>query len=181
MIPKVLVPLAPGVEEMEAVIIIDVLRRAGWEVVTAGLVEGSIQGSRDVELRADAPLSALDLNFFSMLVLPGGGGGVEGLSSCEGLFDMAARLLSEGQYVGAICAAPLILHQAGLLQGRRCTSHPTVQDQLVGAEYLEERVVVDGTLVTSRGPGTAFDFALKLVELVDGEKKAALLAKAMCL
>ena len=181
MTPRVLVPLAPGVEEMEAVIIIDVLRRAGWEVVSSGLVEGSIQGSRDVELRADAPLGALDLNFFSMLVLPGGGGGVERLSACEGLFAMAERLLNEGKYVGAICAAPLILQQAGLLQGRRCTSHPSIQNQLVGVEYVEDRVVIDGTLVTSRGPGTTFDFALKLVELVDGKEKAGMLAEAMCL
>lgn len=166
---RVLVPLARGCEELEAVTVIDLLRRAGIEVVTAGLDEGVVEASRGVKLVPDTTLEeALDQEF-DMVVLPGGGPGAKRLAGDQRVTQLLKRLAESEKFTAAICAAPMVLAGAGLLRERRATSFPGALDGLDhGARYVEESVVQDGTVVTSRGPGTAMDFALHLIELLAG-------------
>jgi 4-methyl-5(b-hydroxyethyl)-thiazole monophosphate biosynthesis len=177
--PTVLVPLANGVEEMEAVIIIDVLRRAQWTVVTAGIDEGVVTASRGVRLLPDRPWAGVDPSGFDVLMIPGGGPGVERLLKDARLLAILRDFDRAGKWIGAVCAAPLVLQAAGILRGRRATCHPGVADRLTMTPRLDERVVVDGRLVTSQGPGTTMEFALAMVRLVDGDKKAQSLAQSM--
>ena len=179
---KVLVPLATGCEEMESVIVIDTLRRAGWEVVTAAVDEGPVCCSRGVRLLADARWRELDPIDFDLLVIPGGKGGVDRLLEEPALlesvriFDLAEKPLA------AICAGPLVLEAAGVLAGRTCTSHPSVADKIrEGTRVDTPEVVQDGHIVTSQGPGTTFAFALTLVALWENQEKAEALADEMLL
>lgn len=180
---RVLVPLAPGFEEIEAVTVIDVLRRAGAEVVTAGTQPGPIEASRGVKVIPDKTLDEVRPEEFEMIVLPGGGKGVENLQRHPRFQAIVREFFAKDKQVGAICAAPSLLAAAGLICGKSVTSHPSVKQAVAKtALYKEERVVTDGKLVTSRGPGTAMEFALKLAEILAGpekvsELKAAMLAK----
>jgi 4-methyl-5(b-hydroxyethyl)-thiazole monophosphate biosynthesis len=170
---RVLIPLADGVEEMEAVIIADVLRRAGWQVVLAGIAgPDPVVGSRGVRLIPDAAFGDENLATFDMLVLPGGGPGTQTLCRTEEVLDAVRDFTAAGKTVGAICAAPLVLHAAGVIAGRTVTCFPGVGPQLKGARVLADRVVIDGQLVTSQGPGTAMAFALALIRQRDGEAAA---------
>lgn len=164
---KVLIPLAPGCEELEAVTVIDILRRAGIEVITAGLVAGPVRASRDTVLLPDTTLDEALHQDYDLIVLPGGMPGSEHLKNDVRVIGLLQKMAAAGKYVAAICAAPMALYAAGLLQGKRVTSFPGVLDELPGSHtYLNNAVVVDGNIVTSRGPGTAMDFALALVELL---------------
>ncbi len=165
---RVLVPLAPGFEEIEAVTIIDILRRAEVTVVVAGTVPGPITGSRGVVVVPDTTLDAVSEPPFDMVVLPGGGPGTDNLRRDPRIAALVKAQTERGGYVAAICAAPTVLGDAGLLAGRRATSYPAYRSQLPGADYRTDRVVVDGKLITSRSPGTALEFALTLVEHLAG-------------
>ncbi len=169
--PRVLVPLATGFEDLEATTIVDILRRGGIEVVTAGLAPGLIQGARGMQVQPDAALDEVLDQDFDMIALPGGLPGAEHLKNDGRIQTLLKRLAASGKYTTAICAAPMALAQAGLLEGRKATSYPGALDKLkpAVAAYLTEPVVVDGKVVTSRGPGTAMDFALTLVELLAGQ------------
>jgi len=183
---RVLVPLADGVEEMEAVILIDTLRRAGIEAVGAGLHGLEITGSRGVVLQADTLLQEL-LNQdpcgagFHAIAIPGGGPGTDACCEDDRLIELVRDMHAAGKWIAAICAAPKVLLKAGVLEGRAATCHPGVADQMGGMTLSTDRVVVDGPIVTSRGPGTGFDFALRLIELLDSPAKAASVAGPMCL
>ena len=177
--PTVLIPLANGVEEMEAVILIDVLRRAEWQVVVAGVDDGVIKASRGVRLVPDTPWADLTPDDFDILALPGGAGGTDRLSQHRPLLELIRRFDRAGKWIGAICAAPLVLQAAGILTGRQITCNPGVAAKLTVTPRRTERVVVDGRLVTSQGPGTTFEFALTLIRLVEGEAKASTLAESM--
>jgi len=169
---RVLLPLAQGCEEIEAVTLIDILRRAGIEVITAGLAPGPVCASRGTVLLPDTTLDLVLSETFDMIVLPGGMPGSEHLKNDTRVISLLQRLAVAGKFVAAICAAPMALHAAGLLEGKRATSFPGVLDELPGSHhYLDEAVVVAGNIVTSRGPGTAMDFALTLVELLAGKRK----------
>ena len=169
---KVLVPLAQGCEELEAVTIIDILRRAGIDVVAAGLAAGPVRASRGTVLLPDTTLDEVQQQSFDMVVLPGGMPGSEHLKNDARLIALLQRTAAAGKHVAAICAAPMALHAAGLLQDKQATSYPGVLDQLPGTHrYSLDAVVTDGKVVTSRGPGTAMDFALTLVELLVGKPK----------
>ena len=171
---KVLVPLAPGCEELEAVTVVDILRRADVEVITAGLSSGPVRASRGVVLVPDSALDDVLQQAFDMIVLPGGMPGSAHLKNDARIQALLKRMAAAGCYTAAICAAPMALHAAGLLEGKRVTSFPGVLDALPGAhQYLSDAVVVDGKVVTSRGPGTAMDFALTLVELLVGKDARA--------
>ena len=164
--PRVLVPLAPGFEDLEATTIIDLLRRANIEVVSAGLQPGLIQGARGLRVQPDAELDAVLDQTFAMIVLPGGMPGAEHLKNDARIQALLKRHAAAGHYTAAICAAPIALAAAGLLAGKRATCYPGFE--LPGSLADDAAVVVDGHVVTSRGPGTAMDFALQLIELLAG-------------
>ena len=176
---KILVPLADGFEEIEAVTIIDVLRRAGFEVTVAGLHEGACRGSRGISLLAEKLISSIKPEDFDMIVLPGGQPGVDHLRKDARVLEAVRSMQKQGKIIGAICAAPLVLRDAGLAAGVKLTSHPSVEAELSASDYQKTRVVAEGKLITSRGPGTAMEFALKLVEILAGKEKAEELSKAM--
>ncbi len=169
---KVLVVLAEGFEEIEAVTTIDILRRADEEVVLAGLEEGSVPGSHRIRVLPDASLANVDWRDFDALVLPGGAPGFINLGNDERVLRMIREMDRAGKYVAAICAAPSVLIKAGILQGRRATVHPSGEEEVAScAQFSADRVVVDRNIITSRSPGTAMEFALKLVELLAGKEK----------
>ena len=170
---SVLVPLAQGCEELEAVTIIDLLRRAGIEVVTAGLDAQPVRASRGTVLIPDTTLEEVAARDFDMVVLPGGLPGADHLDQDARLHELLARTVAADRYVAAICAAPKVLASRGLLNNRKATSFPGVLEKLSvpGLAYREEAVVQDGKIITSRGPGTAMDFALALIAILAGEAK----------
>jgi 4-methyl-5(b-hydroxyethyl)-thiazole monophosphate biosynthesis len=182
---RVLVPLAEGFEELEAVTIIDLLRRAGVEVVTAGLAPGPVRASRQTVIVPDTTLDAVLDQDFDMVVLPGGMPGAKNLDQDARVKALLRRMAESGRFTGAICAAPMVLAHAGLLSGKKATSYPGFVDSmgLADVTYVAEPVVRDGKVITSRGPGTAMDFALTLIEVLVGrarreEVEAALLRPA---
>jgi len=166
---RVLVPLAEGFEELEAVTVIDILRRAGIEVVVASLAASPVTGSHGLRIAADTPLAALVEQDFDMIALPGGMPGAAHLKNDARVAAIARRLAARGRPVAAICAAPMVLAAAGLLNGRRATCFPGFLDDAAGTTVTDEPVVSDRGVITSRGPGTALDFALALVETLEGE------------
>lgn len=168
---RVLVPLAPGFEDLEATTIVDLLRRGGIQVVTAGLQPGLVQGARGMRVQPDAVLDDVLDQDFAMIALPGGMPGAENLKNDARIVALLKRMAGAGKYTAAICAAPIALAQAGLLDGRRATSFPGFVDKLAipGGQYTGAAIEIDGKVVTSRGPGTAMDFALELVRLLAGE------------
>ena len=178
--PKILVPLAAGFEEIEAVTVIDVLRRADLEVTVAGLGELTVRGAQGVCVQADALLGDLDLSAFGAVCLPGGMDGTLAMMEDERLLGLIRDLHGRGSLVAAICAAPMVLVRAGIESGQRLTSHPGVRERLGAAEVCDQpRVVRSGALITSQGPGTSMEFALALVEEICGASKAEELATAM--
>ena len=166
---RVLVALADGCEELEAVTIIDLLRRAGLVVVTASLSDTlQVSASRGVSLLADKLLDDVSTDQIDMLVLPGGQPGTDTLNADPRIHALIQHLYEADRLIAAICAAPMVLAKAGLLDGRRATAYPGTLDNMASASTIlsEDPVVVDGNVVTSRGPGTAMDFALTLIELL---------------
>lgn len=177
---KVLVPIADGSEEIEAVSIIDVLRRAGAEVTVASVDSVQVTASRGVRLVADTLIKDCVGKTYDLVVLPGGMPGAEHLRDSPELTEILKLQKKEGRLYGAICASPSVVFQHhGLLEGRKATSHPNFSDSLNRREAVDMRVVVDGNCVTSRGPGTAIEFALTLVELLFGKEKASEVAGPM--
>lgn len=170
---RVLIPLAHGCEELEAVTIIDLLRRAEIEVITAGLEPGPVTASRGVVLLPDVNLDEVLGENFDMVVLPGGLPGADHLDNDPRVRGLIRRMAEAGKYTAAICAAPKVLANAGLLDGKMATSYPGVIDamDLPSTEVLQQSVVTDGKVITSRGPGTAMDFALTLIETLAGQEK----------
>ena len=165
--PRALVPLAAGCEELEAVTIIDLLRRAGIDVTVAGLEAGPVTASRQVRLLPDTDLDAVCAETFDLVVLPGGADGARRLGQDGRLAVVLRRQIDEGRLVAAICAAPVVLAQRGLLDHRRAVAYPGFLEPLdvPGLTFEPVATVVhDGPVVTSRGPGTAMDFALYLIE-----------------
>ncbi len=168
---RVLVPLAEGAEELEAVTVIDLLRRAGIEVVVAGLAAGPVRCSRGVMLQPDCLLDEVIDETFAMIVLPGGLPGADHLDSDARISRLLQRIDEGDGYLAAICAAPKVLAHAGKLAGLRATAYPGVLDAEADDDVIvcSDAVVRDGRVITSRGPGTAMDFALELIEVIQGE------------
>ena len=156
----VVVPIAPGFEETEAVAILDVLRRAGLSVVAAGLTEGVTTGSHGIAIRTDRLIDELVDADVRAVVLPGGMPGAEHLRTDPRVQRLLRNAARRGAVTAAVCAAPMALAQAGLLEGRKATAYPGFEGRLGGATRSEARVVVDGTVITGRGPGAAVEFAL---------------------
>ncbi|NKN32651.1 DJ-1 family glyoxalase III [Marichromatium bheemlicum] len=171
--PRVLVPLAEGLEELEAVTIIDLLRRGEVEVVTAALGAREVTASHGTVLVADTTLDAVADESFDMVVLPGGLPGADHLDQDPRVRALLERHHAAGAYTAAICAAPKALASLGLLDERRATHYPGALNaaDFPRAELVDAPVVIDGTVVTGRGPGTAMDFALELLELLQGSER----------
>jgi 4-methyl-5(b-hydroxyethyl)-thiazole monophosphate biosynthesis len=170
---SVLVPLAQGCEELEAVTITDLLTRAGIEVVTAGLDDQPVKAGRGMTLLPETTLDQVLDREFDMVVLPGGLPGADHLNADQRIHQILKNLGEQNKFTAAICAAPRVLASAGLLDNKQATSFPGALDKfpVQNMTYSESPVVVDGKVVTSRGPGTAMDFALTLVELLVGKDK----------
>jgi 4-methyl-5(b-hydroxyethyl)-thiazole monophosphate biosynthesis len=167
---RVLVPLAEGFEEIEAVTVVDLLRRAGIEVRTAALGRREVTGSHGITVLADIGLDEAVAADYDMIVLPGGMPGAKHLEADARVIELLQQLAAAGRYTAAICAAPSVLAHAGLLEGRKVTSFPGFlkSDSAPGIRLSEDAVVVDGKVATSRGPGTAVPFGLALIELLEG-------------
>jgi 4-methyl-5(b-hydroxyethyl)-thiazole monophosphate biosynthesis len=177
--PTVLVILAEGFEEAEAVTPIDILRRAGAEVTTASLAEGiHVTGRSGLTVHADTILSAVEAINFSCILLPGGPG-VSRLRNDLRVIAIVKRQHEAKGWIAAICAAPVVLLSTGILDGRRYTAHFTVSSELPHALH-NEKVAVDGHLITSRGAGTSLDFGLSIVEALFSREKAAEVARSIC-
>ena len=166
----VLVPLAQGCEELEAVTIIDLLRRAGIDVVSAGLDDQPVRASRGVVLIPDTDLDSALKQDFDMLVLPGGLPGADYLDKDPRIQSLVKGMATKGKYTAAICAAPKVLVSSGVLDNKKATAYPGVLDAL-GRTAEADAVVQDGKVITSRGPGTAMDFSLELIEILVGKGK----------
>jgi 4-methyl-5(b-hydroxyethyl)-thiazole monophosphate biosynthesis len=165
-----LVLLAEGFEELEAIAIIDVLRRVNVKVLIAGLDTGPVKSVHDVLVSTDGVIDDVDEASFDAIALPGGTPGAKRLREDPRVLSMVRRFHEAGKWTCAVCAAPTVLEAAGVLRGRRATSYPG--NPLPSATFSEERVVVDGNLITSRGPGTAVEFALAIAERLAGKDAA---------
>lgn len=181
---KIYLPIAPGSEEMEITITADVLRRAGFLVQLASIgPERAIQASRDIEIVADAPWSPPASDNWDAIVIPGGMGGVNAMRAHTGVISAIRQFAAAGKWVAAICAGPLVLYDAGVLNGKQFTCYPGCETSITGAAFQRQRVVIDAPILTSQGPGTAFDFALALVDALSNETPplSERLAADMCL
>lgn len=179
----ILILLADGFEEIEAVICIDILRRAGLKTITASLNEGKmVCGCHGIEIQAD-----LELRNFSVLpdvlILPGGTVGSKNLSRSRKVLDLIKKCVASGKIVAAICAAPaVVLSPTGILDNKKFTCYPDLKNKLSAtAVYVDKKVVVDGNIITSQGAGTAFHFALKIAEILKGVKTADIIKQAVIL
>lgn len=177
--PRVVVILADGFEEVEAMSIIDILRRAEIETIIAGLHDGPVASTRKVKVIPDTVIDTMRAADFDMIVLPGGQPGSDNMNADVRVISLVKEFAQKGKLLGAICAAPIVLAKAGVLQGKHVTSFPAYQDHLGGGIYDETSVVMDGNIMTSRGPGTAFSFALAIVERLVSKEKAQKIKAAM--
>ncbi|CAH8527792.1 unnamed protein product [Schistosoma margrebowiei] len=172
--------LSEGAEEIEAVTVADVLARAGVNVTVGGLQgDGVVKGSNGVCIKPNVSLSSVSSQLFDLVVMPGGMGGSNAMASSKLVGQILKEHEKHGKYIAAICAAPIALESHKIAIGKKLTSYPGFEDKLPSYTYCEDKVVVDDKLVTSRGPGTALAFAMKLVELLCGKSKAQTLTKGM--
>lgn len=169
--------LAEGFEEIEAVTIADVLRRSGVSVTLASLGGERVEGSHAIVLAADASLDQLRAEDYQALILPGGMPGAKHLAEDSRVLDWVRSFVTDRKLTAAICAAPTVLEAAGVLEGVRATSYPGYE--LPSADYRDDRVVEDGWIVTSRGPGTAIEFSLALVRRLVGPDRSEKIGRAL--
>ena len=176
----VFVHLADGFEEIEALTIVDVLRRAKIETETVSIMGTlPVTGAHDIRVIADIIFEDAVYDNCELIVLPGGMPGATNLDGHERLREKIQSFENQGKKIAAICAAPLVLGHAGVLKGKEATCYPSFEDELTGATISEEDVCVSGNIITSRGPGTAMAFALELVRQLKGDKVRDLVAKNM--
>lgn len=166
--PKVLIPLATGCEDLESVTLIDLLRRGNIEVTTASLDDKPVTCARGTVIIADTTLNEVINDSFDLMVLPGGLPGADNLNADPRIHQLITRLSNEGKLIGAICAAPKVLVENGVLNGKKATAYPGALNalDLSNVELNDKAIQIDGRVITSMGPGTAMDFALTLIELL---------------
>ena len=167
---KVAVVVAPGFEEGETLTIVDIMRRAHIQCDMFGFNK-VVQGGHDIEVACDDVLSERVLDY-DMIVLPGGYGGSRAMRDNDLMMDLLHQMNEKGKYICAMCAAPIVLERAGLLEGKNFTAYQGYDQKIHQGHYLEDKVVIDGHIVTSRGPATAYAFAYKLVDLLGGDSLA---------
>ncbi len=181
---KAIVPVVSGVEELETVTIIDVLRRGGVEVIALSIDEDAgldVEGSRGVGLVADEMWNDEAIEDADIIILPGGMGGMEAFCEDMRVQNTISRFASnKNKFVAAICASPVALYEAGVLNGRRVTCYPGLEERMPEAKYsATDKVLVDGNIITSQGPATALMFAILILELLQGHKVANAVAEGM--
>ena len=180
MTKRVLVPVSKGFEETEAVTVIDILKRAGAEVVVAGLDGNTVTGRSAITIIPDMSLdAALEAGPYDLIVLPGGVPNSYTLRDDERIINAVRTQADSGREVAAICAAPVALERAGLLSGKVATSFPAMEKELASAEYTTDRVAKTGNITTSRSCGTAMEFAFSLVRTLFGDEKVETVNKGV--
>jgi len=178
---KALVFLATGFEEIEAVTIVDVLRRAEIKVTLAGLTSTAIEGAHKMKIIPDTSVDEVSAQEFEAIICPGGSPGYKKLRKNPQVIQIIKNAFNSNKLVAAICAAPAVLADAGVLQGKMCTIFPGMEDELIkgGGKPKQENVVVDANIVTSKGPATALAFSIKLAEILAGKQVALRVSKKM--
>lgn len=175
---KALVLLANGFEEVEGITQVDFLRRGGLNVTSASIHDSkTVMGAHNIPVGADALLSELNPDDFDIVILPGGGVGTQNLGKSQAVVSIIKKYSAENKWVAAICAAPSVLGDNGLVKGKKCTCYPGFESHMTGGEITTDEVVVDGKIITSRGPGTALAFALKIIELLVSKEAAVEVAE----
>jgi len=175
---KTLIFLVDGFEEIEALSVVDILRRGNVDITTVSVTgKKEVIGSHKVPIVADVLFEEADFNV-DMLILPGG---TIALNDHEGLKEKIVEFNKAGKYIAAICAAPMVLGGLGILKGKRATAYPGFEQYLDGATFAPEAVIVDGSIITGRGPGLTFEFALTILEILKGEKAAEEVEKQLLL
>ena len=170
--------LATGFEEVEALTVVDILRRGEVDCKTVSVMEDyDVTSSHKVTVRADLLFDEKDLCDGDMIILPGGIPGTPNLKAHKGLSELILKYKDAGKYLAAVCAAPTVYGEMGLLEGKNATCYPGMEDGLLGANKLTDKVVHDGQFITSRGMGTCIDFGLKLLALLENEALAEEIAK----
>ncbi len=177
---RIAIFLSEGYEEIEALTVVDICRRCGIDIDMVSVTEElGVKGSHNILVQADKTFSQADFAQYTMLVLPGGKRGTEGLEAHEGLMAQIDAFFAAGKYIAAICAAPSIFGHRGILRGRRACCYPTFESHLEGAEVTAGPVEVAGNVITSRGMGTAIEFALAIAALFVGKDEADKMAKTI--
>lgn len=177
---KAAVFFGTGYEEIEALTVVDLLRRAGVDTAMVSIMEErSVAGSHSITVEMDALIGEVDFGALDLIVLPGGMPGTKHLEACAPLMDEVDAFASQGRLVAAICAAPSILGHRGLLQGRKACSYPSFESHLEGAEVLQQPAVTDGNIITGRGMGAAIPFGLAILEKLQGEEAAKKMAETI--
>lgn len=181
MTKKVCVFLADGFEEIEGLTVVDLLRRAGVRVTTVSIMgRTTIHGAHQIDVQADEVFEEIkSYDEYDMLVLPGGMPGTLHLKEHQGLGETLKQFYAQKKWIAAICAAPIVFGKYGFLQGKKVTSYPGFEEELAGATYVNDAVVVSDFVVTSRGMGTAIPFSLALIETLLGEEKATEIGKSI--
>ena len=167
---KAAVIFAPGFEEGEALTIVDIIRRAGLECHIVGFTD-TTTGGHGITVKSDVILNETIYDY-DMVILPGGYGGVDSMMDNQFLADSLIRMNNNGKYICAMCAAPVILEKTGLLEGKNFTAYMGYENKIKSGNFLRDKIVIDGNIVTSRGPATAYAFAYKLVELLGSDSMA---------
>lgn len=171
--------LANGFEEIEALTVVDILRRANLKCDMCSIEDTYVTGSHGITVKADLIISDINSEDYNCLILPGGMPGAKNLKENIEIIDLVKSFNKTGKLVAAICAAPIVLKAADIIEGRKITSFPGVKSQLTGCDYQEEIVIQQDNLITSRGPATAIQFALQLVKNLSGEEASEKLRKDM--
>lgn len=166
---KVLVILSPGFEEIEAITVIDILRRANINVTITGLEEDLVTGSHNISVKTDIYYKNLNIDEFDFLILPGGQPGTNNMKDNSTVIDWLQKFKKENKRIAAICAAPTVLEKAKIIKNTKITSYPADKERFDPKQYSEQNVVADKNIITSRGVGTAIEFALELVEIIIGK------------
>ena len=172
--------LADGFEETEAIAVIDVIRRSGISVTTVSIKDRlEVTGSHNIKVMADSKINDVDFDKADMLFLPGGVTGTNNLGGCEKLCSELKSFAQNGKRLAAICAAPSILGQLGLLEGKKATCYPGWEDKLPGAEYIPEKVITDGNISTGKGMGASIDLGLEIVSILESSEKSQEIGKSI--
>lgn len=177
---KAAVFFGTGYEEIEALTVVDILRRAGVETTMVSITdEKSVTGSHDIKVEMDAFINEIDFEQIDVIVLPGGMQGTKKLEACESLMTQVDAFVSQNKIVAAICAAPSILGHRGILRGKMACSYPTFESHLEGAQVQDQPAVIDGNIITGRGMGAAIPFGLAVLEKLQGKEAAQKMAETI--